>query len=109
MRLKEPKDTAEITWTKHSIRKMRFYGLSESRLKIMLRNFDRKEEGIAPNTTALMKRTGSKNRPTEIWMMYRLVADKVKIISAWRYPGTTKKGEEIPVPQDILDELTELD
>jgi hypothetical protein len=28
-----------------------------------------------------------------------------KIISAWRYPGITKPGEAIPIPEDIRLEL----
>ena len=28
-----------------------------------------------------------------------------KIISAWRYPGISKPGEEIPIPEDIRQEL----
>ena len=30
---------------------------------------------------------------------------KVKIISAWRYPGISPKGEAIPIPEEILEEL----
>jgi hypothetical protein len=28
-----------------------------------------------------------------------------RIISAWRYPGISKPGEEIPVPEEIRREL----
>ena len=27
---------------------------------------------------------------------------KIKIISAWRYPGVTEPGKPIPVPDDVL-------
>jgi hypothetical protein len=29
----------------------------------------------------------------------------IKIISAWKYPGKTKPGSPIPIPQDILEEI----
>ncbi len=109
MKLKKPKNTDTTTWTKHSIKKMQFYGLSENRLKRVLRNPNRKEEGIAPETLAIMQRTGTKKHPTEIWMMYQIVKlKKIRIISAWRYPGITPKGQEIPIPEDVLEELEKL-
>ena len=106
MRFKKPKNTDEITWTRHSIEKMRFYNLSENRLKRVLRNPDRKEEGIALETLAVMQRTGTKKHPTEIWLMYQKIKSKVKsqklkVISAWRYPGISPVGKEIPIPEDI--------
>ncbi len=115
MRLQEPKDSEKISWTKHSIEKMRYYRLSENRLKRVMKNPDRKQEGIVPGTLAVMQRTGSKKHPTEIWIMYqktksrsqnsRKPTEKVKVISAWRYPGISPKEEEIPIPEDILEEL----
>lgn len=108
MRFKRPKDTDEIIWTKHSVEKMRFYNLSENRLKRALRNPDRKEEGIALGTLAVMQRTGSKKHPTEIWLMYQNIGKKIRIISAWRYPGMSPKGKEIPIPKDILEELEKI-
>lgn len=99
---------------------MRFYNLSENRIKRVLRNPDRKEEGIAPKTLAVMQRTGSKKRPTEIWLMYQIIklkippirragtSQKLKVISAWRYPGISPKGKQIPIPDDILEELQKI-
>lgn len=101
MKFKKPKDTGEIIWTKHSIEKMQFYNLSENRLKRILRNPDRKEEGIALGTLAVMQRTGSRKHPTEIWLMHQNIGKKIRIISAWRYPGMSPKGKEIPIPEDI--------
>jgi hypothetical protein len=50
-----------------------------------------------------------KKAPGEIWVMYKEVKiDSVptrKIISAWRYPGISKPGEAIPIPEDIRQEL----
>ena len=109
---------------------MRQYGLSKSKLFSILRSPERKEQGIAPGTTAVMKTnpTSQKLRgtskilgdnqkklalpkplrrraPGEIWLMYRDAKDFRKIISAWRYPGISKPGEEIPIPEDIRLEL----
>ena len=32
---------------------------------------------------------------------------KKKIISTWRYPGVSKIGEPIPIPEDVLGALQE--
>ena len=105
MFFKEPRNDKSIYWTKHAKEKMRQYGLSENRLRRILRFSHRREKGIAPKTIALMQKTGSKKRPSEIWLMYQQVGQRKKIISAWRYPGISPVGEPIPVPQDIIEEL----
>jgi hypothetical protein len=110
---KEPKSTENLFWTKHAKEKMRYYQLSENRLKRVLRNPKRIEKGIAPNTIAIMQPAGTKKHPTEIWLMYQIKKFKVKgleskvirIISAWRYPGISPIGEPPPIPEDILAEL----
>ncbi len=33
----------------------------------------------------------------------------ILMVSAWRYPGISKPGRAIPIPEDILAELTEFD
>ena len=122
----------KIFWTEHSKIKMRQYGLSKQKLLNILRKPERKEKGIVDGTTAVMKTnkiffkakqitlkqawqkpsTSWRRAPGEIWLMYRDTKDSPKgtgqvrkIISAWRYPGITKPGESIPIPQDILQEL----
>ena len=95
----------KIYWTKHAKEKMRQYRLSEKRLKRVLRKPDRKELGIAPKTVAIMQTTGTKKHPTEIWLMYQKEKEKIKIISAWRYPGKSPIGKPPPIPEDILWEL----
>jgi len=109
MLFKKPEDTDKFSWTKHIKEKMKFYGLSESRLKRVLRNPVRQEKGIAPGTVAIMQRAGTKKHPTEIWLMYQIVRikkkERIRMISAWRYPGISPIGEEIPIPEDILKEL----
>lgn len=92
-------------WTKHVKNKMRYYRLSENRLKRVMRNPDRKELGITPITVAVMQKTGTKKHPTEIWLMYQKDKTKTKIITAWRYPGISPKREPPPIPEDILWQL----
>src|SRR6056297_441372 len=95
----------EIIWTKHAIFKMHYYRLSKPKIKRLLYNYDRKERGIAPKTIALMKRV-KKKRETEIWLMYEKKENKIKIISAWRYPGITKENESFYIPSDVLEEIS---
>ena len=90
---------------------------------------ERKEQGIAPGTMAVMRtnkvypknknvsllknkwpsaialRARQKKAPGEIWLMYKDVKDIRRIISAWRYPGISKPGEDIPIPEDIRQEI----
>ena len=92
---------------------MRQYGLSKSRLLQLLRKPERKEEGIAPGTTAIMESrkiysssAKQKNKvPGEVWLMYQDEKTIRKVISAWRYPGVSKPGESIPIPEEIRQEL----
>jgi len=114
----------KITWTTHSKFKMRQYRFSENRVLRILRKPDRREEGIALNTIANMQVAGTKKHPTEVWMMYQTIKSKaeicqnqikreiktkpsvkIRIISAWRYPGRTKKGNKPIIPEDTLNEL----
>lgn len=105
---------------------MRQYGLSKQKLLGILCKPERKEQGIVPGTSAVMKTNKiffnskkvtlsdawkrPKRAPGEIWIMFKDVKKQKegpvrKIISAWRYPGISKPGEEIPVPEDIRQEL----
>lgn len=106
--MKLVKTNEELLWTRHAREKMRFYQLSEARLKRVLRRPDRLEKGIAPGTVAFMQRAGTKKRTTEIWLMYQPLkksGNKKRIITAWRYPGISPIREEIPIPNDIREEL----
>ncbi len=85
---------------------MRYYNLSESRVKRAIRNPTRVEEGIAPGTIAAMQTAGSKKHPHEIWVMIVDTPERRRIISAWRYPGITKSGG--PLPGAILKEFSEV-
>ncbi len=100
---------------------MKQYGLSKQKLLNILYKPERKEKGIAPGTTAVMRTNKvffkekkitlarawqkPKRAPGEIWIMYKDAKDLRKIISAWRYPGISKPGEEIPIPEDIRQEI----
>jgi len=103
MFFKPPKNNQEFIWTRHVVEKMKYYRLSERKLRNLFYNYKRKEAGVALNTIALMQPAGTK-RPTEIWLMYQQDGQKKKIITAWRYPGISSK-KEIPVPENILKEL----
>ncbi len=84
---------------------MAYYGLSGDRIKRILRNPERTENGIAPDTIAAMQPAGTQKKSTEIWTMYARKGSQRIIITAWRYPGVSKVRDQIPIPQDILEEL----
>ncbi|MFH1401908.1 MAG: hypothetical protein ABIG40_03010 [Parcubacteria group bacterium] len=108
----------KIVWTNHSKDKMRYYRFSEKRVLSILRKPGRKEEGIAEGTIAAMQPSGTKKNPKEIWMMYQIVNSKlknqnlklrkIKIISAWRYPGVTPLGQRPILPDDTISKLKEI-
>jgi len=106
----------KYTFTLHAQYKMRQYGLSEQRVRNVIRNPYRREEGIVPKTAAVMQPVSAKkinNKETwkqEIWVMYQLRKDeamerKLRVISAWRYPGVSPNRN--PIPNEILRELEE--
>ena len=110
MLLKLPAGEGKVFWTQHSKMKLRQYRFSEKRVLKILRKPDRREEGIAEGTIAAMQITGTKKHPTEAWVMYVILKRPkvIKIISAWRYPGRTPKGERPIIPEDTLEELEKL-
>jgi hypothetical protein len=95
----------KVIWTKHSEKKLKEYQLSKSRILRIIKNPYRIEEGIAPNTIALMRPPKIKNKTwkQEIWTMIQKSKNGIKIISAWRYPG--KSPKQNPIPNYILEEL----
>lgn len=141
-------------FTLHAQYKMKQYGLSEQRVRNVIRNPKRREEGIVPKTVAVMQpvspkkinekparpgdssRSGGEIWKQEIWVMYVVknqelgiknqewgqkqgdkkihdsqfmiqnsTQQKLRIISAWRYPGMSSKRN--PIPEEILRELEE--
>jgi len=116
MLFKLPKDTKEIHWTRHIKEKMKEYQLLERRLLRIFRNPERKEEGIAPGTVAVMQ-TGGRKRPYEIWLMYQIrklksknqnaKREKIIMISAWKYPGKSPIKRP-PIPEEVLENLEKI-
>lgn len=105
MKFNFPKNDKKYHWTQHCIRKMLFYGLTADRIKRILRNPKRVESGVAENTIAVMVPGLNKKKPTEVWAMYQQKRIRKIIISAWRYPGVSPVGKQIPIPADVLEEL----
>lgn len=107
-----------LHWTLHAREKMRFYRLSEQRVKRIIHSPKRIEEGIAPKTIAMMqpvavtrvRRSASAGDSAgrqekwkhELWVMVQDERKRSrgrgevirKVISAWRYPGVTKPRSE---------------
>ena len=105
MKIIFPKDDQKYRWTNHVKRKMAYYGLSGDRIKRIIRNPIRAEDGVAPDTIAVMQKAGSNKKPTEVWTMYANKGKRKVIITAWRYPGISPVRDQIPIPHDILEEL----
>jgi hypothetical protein len=119
MQFKLPKNSEQFVWTNHSIDKMRQYGLSEQRVRSVLHTPKRKEEGIAPNTSAVMQSTGTKKHPSEVWVMFQEIkklniknqnddekfknnfGKKLRIISTWRYPGISPIRTVPEIPDEV--------
>ena len=93
----------QLSFTHHARAKMRFYGFSEQRVKRVLHAPARIEEGIAPETIAMMQVVGTSKHPYEVWVMISEKEGKRNVVSAWRYPGRTKPGE--PLPAAVVREL----
>ena len=93
----------ELKWTIHAKAKMAYYHISESMVRRVVKTPERIEVGIAEGTIALMQPSGRGKREHEIWVMVRDLKRERRIISAWRYPGRTIKGE--PLPEEILKEF----
>lgn len=98
----------KYAFTTHSLYKIKHYGLSEQRVKRIIRHPARTEEAILSGMIAAMQPAGGKNY-SEIWTIYKIEKRKAqsekyfKIITAWRYPG--KSPIHNPIPQDILNEV----
>ncbi len=110
--IKQPKNSDKYYWTQHVWYKMQQYGISEQTVRRIIRNPERVEEGIVPDTIAVCQRRGKKNK-YEIWVMYqerkksklKNVKGKIVVITTWRYPGISPKGKPISIPDDILEEI----
>ena len=121
MQYKSPKNTEKYEWTQHAVIKMKQYGLTAQRILRVVKNPQRTEEGIVKNTIAVMQpssfstKDGKRVWNREIWAMYQIKGkskkeegkifgrQRIRLISAWRYPGVSPKRD--PIPDDILREL----
>jgi hypothetical protein len=121
MQFKIPKNTEKYEWTQHAVFKMKQYGLTAQRILRVVKNPRRVEEGIVKNTIAVMQpaslrtKEGKRVWSQEIWAMYQIKGkrksekgksfgmQKIRLISAWRYPGVSPKRD--PIPEEILREL----
>ncbi len=103
-------------WTQHAKAKMAYYKLSENRVRRVIKSPLRIEEGVAPDTIAYMQpvsyktRNGQKIWSQELWVMIaqdnkKDAKHKIRVISAWRYPGMTKP--QAALPKAILDEISQ--
>lgn len=93
-----------VSFTRHAEYKMKQYGLSPQRVRSVMRNPKRREEGIAKNTVAVMqpssvkRKDGKETWNQEIWVMFTLVTShksKVEIQkSKVNSRNAGKEGEE---------------
>ena len=112
----QPFSFSQYFWTTHARVKLSYYGLSENRVKRVLRNPTRIEEGIAPQTFACMQpvstrmKGGKKVWSQELWVMAQQTKEgNIKVISAWRYPGMSKvRALPIEVQMEIEEGLQRL-
>ncbi len=125
---KRKASTGGVVFTRHAEYKMKQYGLSVQRVKTVMRNPKRREEGIAKDTIAVMQPVSTRRKDDketwsqEIWVMFVQVKNKksvkskvesqniengssggIRVISAWRYPGVSPAGN--PIPAEILREI----
>ena len=121
MQFKVPKNTEKYEWTQHAAFKMKQYGLTAQRILRVVKNPQRTEEGIVKNTIAVMQpaslrtKDGKRVWSQEIWAMYQIKRkmqsaklknfeqQRIRLISAWRYPGVSPERD--PIPEEILREL----
>ncbi|MDZ7611312.1 MAG: hypothetical protein U5L10_00960 [Candidatus Moranbacteria bacterium] len=105
MQIKIPQDDYKYLWTRHVVGKIFQYGITPNRVKRIINNPQRREEGIAPSTVAVMQKKSKKEDKGELWVMYQTVGGKKRVISTWVYPGVTPKGKEIFVPDEVWMEI----
>lgn len=124
-----------LIWTQHSLAKLKQYRLAASRVLRVLRHPKRREVGVAENTVASMQPAGTSKHPYEIWVMTNQVSNpksskktsrlasattdarsknndlftarsqKIRIISAWRYPDVSPIHEPPPIPEEVWEEI----
>lgn len=105
---RSPKDDSRFSWTSHVVEKMRQYAIPESRIRRIIRYPARTEEGIAPDTVAVMQPAGT-TRYHEIWVMYKLITNnRQQMVHPEQERGTTndKQTENRKREQDPFNILS---
>lgn len=105
MEIKFPKNDKRYYWTSHSKNKMLQYAIGPNVVKRVIRFPDRREEGIAQDTVAVMKKKERKSGVKETWVMYQFEKSIRKIISVWIFPGESPKNNDIFIPEETWDEI----
>lgn len=73
-----------VVFTRHAEFKMKQYGLSAQRVRAVIRNPKRREEGVAKNTVAVMqppsvkRKDGKETWNQEIWVMFQIQGARIK-------------------------------
>ena len=108
MNIKTIQNDKQYFWTNHVKYKLFYYALSPTMIKKVIKKPERREEGVAPNTVAMMMRKDGKSKKREVWVMVqkRKKTTQIKIISAWIYPGISPQGKDIYIPDDVWEELS---
>ncbi len=85
--MKQPKNDSKYIWTTHAWEKMQQYGISEQRVKRIVRFPKRTEEGVLDGAVAAMSPCGRSavgrqpSHTSEMWVMYVLSDERRKGIS----------------------------
>lgn len=85
--MKQPKNDSKYIWTTHAWEKMQQYGISEQRVKRIVRFPRRTEEGVLDGAIAVMSPCGRSavgrqlSHTSEMWVMYVLFDGNQKEIS----------------------------
>ncbi|TSC51839.1 MAG: Uncharacterized protein LiPW41_786 [Parcubacteria group bacterium LiPW_41] len=89
--MKQPKNDSKYIWTSHAWEKMQQYGISDQRVRRIVRFPKRTEEGVLDGAIAAMQPAGKQ----EMWVMYVLFDENQKGISndEFRNPKQEKKKE----------------
>ena len=75
--MKQPKNDSKYIWTSHAWEKMQQYGISDQRVRRIIRFPKRTEEGVLDGAIAAMQPAGKQ----EMWVMYVLFDENQKGIS----------------------------
>jgi hypothetical protein len=74
-------------------------GKKNEEIWVMLQEIQ-KSKGNSPVSEA-----GSQKYKSKLISLINQERPKIRIISAWRYPGISPVGKKIPIPDEILQEL----